>query len=59
MEKWDSRAVEDAPDFTQPVSRWISLMPGYVVQRGSSLHGAREDSLCTVHGAEKCESPGG
>lgn len=27
MEKWDYRAVEDAPDFTQPVSLGIGLMP--------------------------------
>lgn len=59
MDRWDYRAVEDAPDFTQPVSLGISLMPRYVVQRGSSLHSAREDSMCAVHGAEKCESPGG
>ena len=59
MDRWDYRAVEDASDFTQLVSLGISLMHRYVVQRGSSQHSAREDSLCAVHGAEKRESPGG
>ena len=59
MEKGDYRAIEDALDFTQGVSHGISLMTGYVVQHGLSLHSARKDSLCTVHRAEECESPGG
>ena len=46
MERLVLQSNEDAPDFTQPVSHGISLMPRYVVQRGSSLHSAREDSVC-------------